>query len=125
MKGVEKFRNMYYLDEIEEHKNGMSFNVTPNIGEGELVSYKSQSWAFSLGVCTMMPFIIEVALKGSHGIGAMGQRKQCFHLALVVHLGKWLCNLCSSLSGRWRQIGVRTGLGIDLRLKELVMVRTH
>lgn len=53
VRGIEKSRNKYYLDETEAHRGG----------KGKLVSFRSQFWTFGVGVCVMMSFNTEVAIK--------------------------------------------------------------
>lgn len=109
MGGVEKSRNKYYLDETEVHSNGITFKVTL-IGKRELVSLRSQFWAFRLGVCIIMPLNMEVTIEGVHGMLTMETRRQHIHSALADHLGKWQYTLCSPLMRRWTSVGVSAGL---------------
>lgn len=46
--GVEKPRNMYYLDETEVQRNGTAFRAPLQVGTRELVSLMSQFLAFCL-----------------------------------------------------------------------------
>lgn len=51
----------------------------------------------------------EVVVK-EHGTRGMEQRRECIHSTQADHPEKWRYNLNSSLSGRWRQTGVREEL---------------
>lgn len=67
MRGVEKFRDKYHLDETEAHRNGMLFNVTLHIIRESWFPFSlllESILVFSLGVCMMMSFNTEVAIKG-------------------------------------------------------------
>lgn len=46
VRGVEKLRNMYYLDETEVQRDGTAFRAPLQVGTRELVSLMSQFLAF-------------------------------------------------------------------------------
>ena len=79
MRGVEKPRNTYYLDETEAQRDGTAFRAPLQVGTRELVSLMSQFLAFCLQndiffffnfylfiylfICKMISFNIEMAIK--------------------------------------------------------------
>ena len=111
VRGVEKPRNKYYLDETEAQRDGIAFRVPLHVGTGKLVPLKSQFWAFWLGVGKMMSFNMEVAIQGSRGVE---QRRQT--ILESGNITEFLITGKKEIS--WRQSGPE---GIDLWLSELVL----